>query len=116
MKLVFKFTATIVDEIEKTKGVAIENCVSDNTINNLALLISKSLVNDNGSVGTTRAVALSKIDEYLQDKEYDKDNLLLDIVEALVNDGFLSRTLEVSKMRGVMEKRQSMLNDQLENI
>lgn len=114
MKLVFKFTATIVDEIEKTKGLAIENCIGDNTINNLALLISKSLVNDNGTVGTSRAVALSKIDEYLQ--ENDKDNLLLDIVEALVQAGFLSRTLEVSKMRGVMEKRQSMLNDQLENI
>ena len=114
MKLVFKFTATIVDEIEKTKGLAIENCIGDSTINNLALIISKALVNENGNAGVSRAVALSKIDEYLQ--ENDKDNLLLDIVEALVEAGFLSRTLEVSKMRGVMEKRQSMLNDQLENI
>ena len=114
MKLVFKFTATSIDEIEKTKGVAIENCIADNTINNLALLISKGLVNDNGTIGASRVVALSKIDEYL--KENDKDNLLLDIVEALVDEGFLSRKLEVSKMRGIMEKRQEMVNNQLDNM
>ena len=114
MKLVFKFTATSIDEIEKTKGVAIENCIADNTINNLALLISKGLVNDNGTIGTSRAVALLKIDEYLKDN--DKDSLLLDIIEALVDDGFLSRKLEVDKMRNLMEKRQQTLNDQLDNI
>lgn len=114
MKLVFKFTATSIDEIEKTKGVAIENCIADNTINNLALLISKGLVSDNGTVGTSRAVALSKIDEYLKDN--DKDSLLLDIIEALVTDGFLSRKLEVDKMRNLMEKRQQTVNDQLDNI
>ena len=114
MKLVFKFNATIVDEIEKVKGLSIENCIADNTINNLALLISKGLVNDNGNVGTSRAVALSKIDEYLKDN--DKDNLLLDITEALVSDGFLSRTLDVNKMRELMQKRQAQVSEQLNNI
>ena len=114
MKLVFKFTATIVDEIEKTKGLAIENCIGDNTINNLALIISKALVNENGNTGISRAVALSKIDEYLQ--ENDKDNLLLDIVEALVEAGFLSRTLEVDKMRGIKEKKATQMNEQLSNM
>lgn len=114
MKLVFKFNATIIDEIEKAKGVPIENCIADNTINNLALLISKGLVDDNGKVGTTRAVALSKIDEYLE--ENDKDNLLLDITEALVRDGFLSRSLNVNKMREALGKRANQVSEQLDNI
>ena len=114
MKLVFKFTATIVDEIEKTKGLPIENCVADNTINNLALIISKALVNDNGTVGTSRAVALSKIDEYLV--ENDKDNLLIDIMEALVEAGFLSRTLDVQNMRTVVTKKATQMNEQLSNM
>ena len=114
MKLVFKFTATIVDEIEKTKGLPIENCVADNTINNLALIISKALVNDNGTAGTSRAVALSKIDEYLV--ENDKDNLLIDIMEALVEAGFLSRTLDVQNMRTVVTKKATQMNEQLSNM
>lgn len=114
MKLVFKFTATIVDEIEKTKGLSIENCVADNTINNLALLISKALVNENGNVGVSRSVALSKIDEYLKDN--DKDNLLIDIMEALVEAGFLSRTLDVQNMRAAVTKKATQMNEQLSNM
>lgn len=114
MKLVFKFTATIVDEIEKTKGLPIENCVADNTINNLALLISKALVNENGNVGISRSVALSKIDEYLKDN--DKDNLLIDIMEALVEAGFLSRTLDVQNMRAAVTKKAAQMNEQLSNM
>ncbi len=114
MKFNFKFTATIVDDIEKTKGLPIENCVADNTINNLALFIQKALVDENGAVGTSRAVALSKIDEYLVDN--DKDNLLIDIMEALVEAGFLSRTLDVSNMRKVITKKASQMNEQLSNM
>lgn len=114
MKLVFKFTATIVDEIEKTKGLPIENCVADNTINNLALIISKALVNENGNAGVSRAVALTKIDEYLKDN--DKDNLLIDIMEALVEAGFLSRTLDVQNMRAVVTKKATQMNEQLSNM
>ncbi len=68
-----KYTALKVDEIEQTKKLPIENIIADNTINNMALLISK------GS-DTSRNVALSKIDEYL--KEKDKDELMFDIIEA----------------------------------
>lgn len=114
MKIVLKFTASIVDEIEKAKGLSIENCIGDTTVNNLALLISKSLVNENGSIGVSRNVALSTIDEYL--KENDKDNLLLDITEALVNDGFLSRSLDVSKMREALAKKGTQVNEQLSNM
>ena len=114
MNLVLKFTASSVDEIEKAKGLSIESCMADNTINNLALLLSKSLVSENGITGVSRAVALSTIDEYL--KEKDKDNLLLDITEALVRDGFLSRSLDVNKMREAFGKRVTQVSNQLENM
>lgn len=114
MKLNFKFTASIVDDIEKTKGLAIENCVGDTTVNNLAMIISKSLINDDGRVGTSRNVALTKIDEYLIDN--DKDTLVLDIMEALVRDGFLSRTLDVNNVREAMMRNQTKVNEKLSNI
>ncbi|MCL2859246.1 MAG: hypothetical protein FWF46_01470 [Oscillospiraceae bacterium] len=102
MKLNLKYNASIIDEIEKTKGLTIENCIADNTINNLALFISKGLV-EGEKQGTSRNLALSKIDEYL--KENDKDDLLLDITEQLVNDGFLSRALDVQAMRELKAKK-----------
>ena len=43
------------------------------------------------------------IDKYLE--ESDKDELVLDIMEALCNGGFLSRQMDVEKMRQAMSKR-----------
>lgn len=111
MGLNLKFTATKIDEIEKIKGTAIENCVSDNSINGIATILQKSLVDDNGIHGVSRAVAISTIDKYLEDK--DKDDLVLDIVEALVRDGFLSRQLDVQAMRDVKTKKAQELKNTL---
>ena len=41
MKLNLKYTALKVDEIEKAKGTAIENCISDTTVANLCLFVQK---------------------------------------------------------------------------
>jgi hypothetical protein len=46
---------------------------------------------------------MSTIDAYLE--ESDKDNLVLDIMEALVKGGFLSRQVDVAKLREANEKR-----------
>lgn len=114
MKYNFKFNASRVDEIEKIKGLPIENCIGDDTINNLALFIQKGLVDDNGNVGVSKNVAFTKIDEYLE--EHDKNDLLLDITEALVEAGFLSRSLDITKMREISKKRadevQKMIDEQ----
>lgn len=110
MDLNLKFNATKIDEIEKAKGMAIENCVSDNSINGIALILQKGLVDDNGIHGVSRNVALSIIDKYLEEK--DKDDLVLDIVEALVRDGFLSRQLDVQAMRSVKMKK----SEELKNV
>ena len=114
MKLNLKYTALKVDEIEQSKQLPIENCIADTTVKNLALFIQKGYVNDSGSVGVSNAQALSIIDGYLA--ENDKDELVMDIMEALINGGFLSRELDLAKVRELKAKRQEQLNEELNKI
>lgn len=114
MKLNLKYTASKVDEIEQSKKLPIENCIADTTIGNLTLFVQKGLVNDSGSVGVGKAQALTTIDEYLV--ENDKDELVMDIMEALINGGFLSRELDLSKVRQIKAKRQEQLNEELNKL
>ena len=112
MKLNLKYNATKVDEIEQTKKLPIENCISDTTIGNLTLFIQKGLIDDNGVHGVSKAVAINVIDNYLEEK--DKDELLMDIMEALINGGFLSRDLEIAKIREAKKQKAIQVNEQLE--
>ena len=114
MKLNLKFTAVKVDEIEQSKQLPIENCIADTTVKNLALFIQKGHINDSGSIGVSNAQAMSIIDEYLVDN--DKDELVMDIMEALINGGFLSRELDLAKVRELKAKRQEQLNEELNKI
>jgi len=104
-----KYTAIKVDEIEKSKGMAIENCIGDATIDNLVLFVQKGLVDDNGVHGVSRSIALTKIDEYLAKK--DKQELVLDIIEALIAGGFLPRTLDVEGIRVAMKEATQKANE-----
>ena len=113
MRINLKFNATRVDEIEQTKKLPIENCIADTTIGNLTLFIQKGLVTENGGSGVSKAQALSVIDEYLA--ENDKDELVMDIMEALINGGFLSRELDLGKVRELKAKRQVQLNEEINN-
>jgi hypothetical protein len=113
MKLNLKYNATKVDEIEQTKKASIENCISDTTIGNLALFIQKGLIDENGNHGVSRNVAISTIDKYLE--ENDKDELVMDIMEALINGGFLSRELDVKKLRELKVKRQAQVKEEIDN-
>jgi hypothetical protein len=113
MKLNLKYNATRVDEIEQAKNLPIENCIADTTIGNLTLFVQKGLVGENG-VGIGKAKALSVIDEYLA--ENDKDELVMDIVEALCDGGFLSRELDLTKLREAKTKRQAKMNEELEKL
>ena len=114
MKLNLKYNASRVDEIEQAKNLPIENCIADTTIGNLTLFIQKGLVNDSDGVGVGKAKALSVIDEYLA--ENDKDELVMDIMEALINGGFLSRDVDLAKVRELKSKRQAQLNEALNDI
>jgi len=113
MKLNLKYNATKVDEIEQTKKLPIENCISDTTVGNLALFIQKGLIDDNGNHGVSRTVAISTIDSYLEAN--DKDELVMDIMEALINGGFLSRDVNLEKIRALKMKRQNQVNEEIEN-
>ena len=113
MKINLKYNATRVDEIEQTKKLPIENCIADTTIGNLTLFIQKGLVSENGSVGVSKAQALTTIDEYLA--ENDKDELVMDIMEALIDGGFLSRDVDLAKVRELKAKRQAQVKEELNN-
>ena len=113
MKMNLRYSAIKVDEIEQSKKLPIENCIADTTIGNLALFVQKGLVNDNGNVGVTRAQALTAIDEYLA--ENDKDELVMDIMEALMDGGFLSRDVDLAKVRELKEKRKAELTKKFED-
>ena len=102
-----------VDEIEQSKKLPIENCIADTTIGNLALFIQKGLIDDNGVHGVSKNVAISVIDNYLA--ENDKDELVMDIMEALINGGFLSRELDLAKVRELKSKRASQVKEEIEN-
>lgn len=112
MKLNLKYNATKVDEIEQTKKLPIENCIADTTIGNLSLFIQKGLIDDNGMHGVSKAVAIDIIDKYLAEK--DKDELVMDIMEALIDGGFLSRSVNIEKIKELKEKRQALLNEEIE--
>ena len=113
MTLNLKYNATRVDEIEQTKKLPIENCIADTTIGNLTLFIQKGLIDDNGNHGVSKAVAMSTIDKYLEEK--DKDELVMDIMEALMVGGFLSRDLDLTKVRELKAKRQEQINKEINN-
>lgn len=102
-KLNLKYNATKVDEIEQARKMPIENCITDTSISMFCLFIQKGLIDDNGNHGVSKAVAMDVIDKYLEEK--DKDSLTFDIMEALVNGGFLSRQVDVAKLREANEKR-----------
>ena len=114
MKLNLKYTAVKVDEIEQAKKLPIENCIADTTIGNLILFIQKGLVNDSNGASISKTNAITVIDEYLA--EHDKDELVMDIMEALMNGGFLSRELDLEKVRELKAKRKEQLDEELNNL
>lgn len=111
MKLNLKYNATKVDEIEQAKKQPIEQCIGDTSIGNIALFIQKGLVDDNGIHGVSKSVALDTIDTYLSEK--DKDELVMDIMEALIDGGFLSRELDVKKLRELKATRTAQIKEEI---
>ena len=113
MKLNLKYNATRVDEIEQAKKKPIEECIGDTTVSNLVLFIQKGLIDDNGLHGVSKSVAIDVIDKYLA--ENDKDELVFDIMEALCDGGFLSRELDVAKLRELKAKRLAQVDETFKN-
>ena len=104
MELNIKFNASRVDEIEQTRNkTPIQDCIRDVSISNLALFLQKGLIDENGTWGVSRTVALDVIDKYLE--THDVEDLIFDIMEALINAGFLTRDVDVKKLREAKAKQ-----------
>lgn len=95
-----KYNASKVDEIEQIKKQPIAGCIGSSAIADLCLFVQKGLIDDNGRHGVSKNVAMDAIDAYLVD--HDTSELALDIMEALVNGGFLSRQMDMNKLREKM--------------
>lgn len=113
-KLNLKYNALKVDEIEQAKELPIENCVSDSSISTICLFVQKGLVDENGVHGVSKHVAMNIIDEYL--KEHDKNELVLDIMEALINGGFLSREVNIQALRKNIKEQMKKIGQQVTQI
>ncbi len=110
--MLLKFTASKIDELEKSTKKSLQQLVAEGTIGSMTSFIEKGLVNENGTIGCSRNVALSTIDDYLENEENDLDTLRLDIMGALVDGGFLSRQLDVKKIKQTaMEKIEQIKQD-----
>lgn len=109
-----KFTARVVDKIERKFNVSIENLLGDTSVRSLAFFIEMAFYDeDKDKVGVNNEEAYKLLENYL--KDHDKEDLIMDIMEALQATGFLSRKIEVDKMRQSIEKKTSEAMNQLEN-
>lgn len=115
MELKLKYNALKVDEIEQARKLPIEECLQDTSISNLALLVQKGYVNESGGTGTiSKTTALELIDKYLEENE--KTNIVFDIMEALVEAGFLPRQLDVKALREKVAERSTQVQDTIEKM
>lgn len=113
MKLNLKYNALKVDEIEQIKKLPIENCIADTSVSSLVLFIQKGLIDDNEQWGVSKTVAMDVLDKYLA--ENDKEDLIMDIMEALINGGFLSREVDINKVREQKKKLSEKVREKLED-
>lgn len=112
MKIPFKFTAKIVDQIEKNKNVSIEALLGSTTVSNLTYFIEKAFHNtETDRIGVSNDQAMETLGEYLL--EHDKEDLLLDIMEALQVGGFLSRKINIDDMRKALTSKTDEIKDVL---
>lgn len=107
-----KYNAIKVDEIEQVKKQPIENCVADTSISSLLLFIQKGYIDENEQWGVSKTVATDVLDKYLV--ENDKDDLVIEIMEALMKGGFLSRGLDLEKVKKLKNERMALANKKLE--
>ncbi len=112
--MILKYNALKVDEIEQVKKQPIENCVADTSISSLLLFIQKGLVDENEHWGVSKNVAMDVLDKYLE--ENDKDDLVIEIMEALMKGGFLSRGLDLEKVKKAKKEKMDLANQKLDEI
>jgi len=86
-----KFNAMKIAEIEDSKNAPLMTMIDDLKISTLALFIEKG-----GNI--SREKAYEKVDEYLATGKETQD-LMLDILEVVQRDGFLSKIVDIQTLR-----------------
>lgn len=115
MELNLKYNATKVDEIEQARNhTPIQDCIRDISVGNLALFIQKGLIDDNGIWGVSKAVAFDTIDKYLEN--HDTEDLMFDIMEALIQAGFLTRDVDMKKLRQMKSQQKESIEKTLADM
>lgn len=103
-KLSLKFTARNVDAIEQATGQAIEHAVASTTVRNITLLLKHALVDENTQqAGVSTTVAQDKLQNQL-DNGRDRYDIILDIMEALIQAGFLPKSVDTESIRKRKDK------------
>lgn len=111
-----KFTATNVDQIEKKNGTSIENLLGDMRIDHLRYFIEKAYHNEESDrVGCSNQQALEYLETYLGDGG-EKEELLVDIMEALQTGGFLSRKIDLKAVRASLTTAENKIKEALDQI
>jgi len=114
MKIDLRFTAKNVDNIERKFGVSIENLLGNTSMQNLAQFIERAYYDEErDKVGVSNDRSYEVLQDYL--KENDKEDLLLDIMEGLQQGGFLSRKLDLDKIRKSLETKSAEISQKLDN-
>lgn len=112
MKISLKFTAKIVDNIERKFGVSVENLLGSTTLQNLAQFIERAYFDEETEKsGVSNEKSYELLENYLKDNE--KEDLLLDIMEGLQAGGFLSRKLDLEKIRQSLVEKTNEIDKKL---
>ena len=113
MKMNLRFNALKVAELEKTFNQPIENIISDMRLDTLATIVSKGYVDEeNDKVGCSISVAYDKITEYLKESENGKQDLVLDIIDEFIEEGFLPKAMKNTReiVNNKMKEVQTLMN------
>lgn len=109
-----KFTARVVDKIERQYGVSIEELLGNTSVRNLAFFIEKAYYNeDEDKIGVNNEESYRLLESYLEN--HDKEDLLMDIMEALQTSGFLSRKIKVDEMRESIKTKTEEAMQEIKN-
>lgn len=109
-----KFTARVVDKIERQYAVSIEQLLGNTSVRNLAFFIEKAFYNeDTETTGVNNEESYRILESYLETKE--KEDLIMDIMEALQNTGFLSRKIKIEEMRKSMNEQMDKAMDEIKS-
>lgn len=94
-----KFTARRIAEIEEERGESIVHLVNDLKLSTLATFIAKGANIDEDD-------AFDHIDKYLANGDKEPADLMLDIMEMVQRDGFLSKAIDVQTIRELGKQKE----------